>query len=64
MLDSESLQLFGSTQTNQPQGYYKLTNPKFIEPQVEIEMTIELATAFTVNTDVKVIFLGAATLPY
>lgn len=64
LLDSESLQVFGSTQDNQPQGYYKLTNPKFIEPQLEIEMTIELATAFAANTDVKVLFIGAATLPY
>jgi hypothetical protein len=60
-----SLSVFGQNNlTTQPHGFFKLRNPKLIEPQVDIVMDIDLAAAFGTDVDIRVDFIGAATVPY
>jgi hypothetical protein len=48
-----------------PEGYYKLSNPRLIQDDIDIEFEIELGTIFNipVNTVIFVGLVGTATIP-
>lgn len=45
-------------------GYYKLTNTKIIEPQVEIKMPLKFTKTVELNSFLKVTFIGSSIIPF
>jgi len=60
-----SNQIFNTTnKTDVLSGYYKLDNPKWIEPQVDIIMDIRFGVAAPVDTQLRFELIGAMVQPY
>lgn len=45
-------------------GTYRLANPKWLEPQQQIEFNLALSQAAPVNTHIRVELIGSAVIPY
>lgn len=53
-----------SNRTDIENGLFKLDNPKWIEPQVDIEFNLRFSQALVANTNVKLILVGASVINY
>lgn len=57
--------LFDTTNQNTVQpGTYRLSNPKWLEPQQQIEFNLALSQACAVNTHIRLEFHGSSVVPY
>ncbi|MDO9186938.1 MAG: hypothetical protein Q7W13_13070 [Bacteroidia bacterium] len=57
--------IFDTTnQTDITTGTYRLANPKWLEPQQQIEFNLSLSQAAPVNTFIRVELIGSAVIPY
>lgn len=54
------LSMFTHNNNGVVDGYVKLDNPKFIEPQKKIEAIAKFASALAANTNLELVFRGAA----
>ena len=60
-----SCQVFDTNnRTDIENGLFKLDSPKWIEPQVDIEMNIRLSQAAAANTNIKLVLVGASVINY
>ena len=60
-----SCQVFDtSNRTDIEKGLFKLDSPKWIEPQVDIEMNIRFSQATAANTNLKLILVGMSVINY
>lgn len=60
-----SCQVFDTNnRTDIENGLFKLDNPKWIEPQVDIEMNIRFSQATAANTNLKFVMVGVSVINY
>lgn len=60
-----SCQLFDTAQrTDIDNGLLRLHNPKWIEPQADIDFNVRFSGALAVNTNLKLLLVGASVIPY
>jgi hypothetical protein len=45
-------------------GFYKLDNPKMVEPQVDIALNVDFADVAAANTWMKAVLVGSSVIPY
>jgi hypothetical protein len=53
-----------SNRTDIENGLFKFANPKWIEPQVDIDFDIRFSQALTNDTNIRLVLVGATVMPY
>lgn len=56
--------VFTHGRTDREKGLFHLENPKWFEPQTDITFDMRFSAPTVANTNIKVVFIGAAVIPY